>query len=201
MKSTLLLALLLGFAASASAQHDTRTTPRTADGRFGMEFRSGAGFATAKLGDADLRTGFGFEATLTYRFLPHTSAYAGWGWHSFSAAESFAGADTEFEETGYTVGLQFAHPLGETGLQYLVRGGLLLNHIEVENTDGDIFADTKHGAGWQIEGGLSIPLSRGMQLLPSVRYRALSRDLRIGDVTTALDLRYLSVGAGLAWTF
>lgn len=54
-----------------------------------LEFRSGVAFATQDLGDADLDTGFGFEGTVAYRFMPHFATYAGWGWNQFSAYQSF----------------------------------------------------------------------------------------------------------------
>ncbi len=79
------------------------------------ELRPGINFATQDLGNAELKTGFGFEATIGYRFMPHLGAYVGWGWNQFKSDNaSFAGTgDTDFEETGYTFGLQFVHPLGK----------------------------------------------------------------------------------------
>ena len=50
-----------------------------AQDNWGLELRNGASFATKELGDATLKTGFGFEGTINYRFMPHLSAYAGYG--------------------------------------------------------------------------------------------------------------------------
>lgn len=166
-----------------------------------LEIRPDVAFPTQELGDADLSTGFGIDGMVAYLFMPHLSAYAGWGWHQFSADQSFAGTNIEFEETGYTFGLQFIHPIGETKLNYLARAGGIINHIEAENSDGDIIADTGHGLGWQIEAGLVVPLSDRWQVLPSVRYRSLSRDMEVGETSTAVDLSYLSVGVGISWSF
>jgi hypothetical protein len=75
------------------------------------------------------------------------------------------------------------------------------NHIEIENNAGDIIIDSGHGLGWQAEGGLVIPLSEKFSLLPTIRYRSLNRDIEIENVSTSVDLNYLSVGVGLSWSF
>jgi len=172
-----------------------------AQDRWSLEFRPGIDFATKDIADADLGTGFGFEGTVVYRFMPHLAAYAGWTWNYFGVDQSFAGTDASFEETGYTFGLQFIHPIGESDISYLVRAGGTYNHIEIENNNGDIIIDSGHGLGWQAEAGVVIPLSENFSLLPSVRYRALSRDIEIENINTSVDLNYFSVGVGLSWSF
>jgi len=172
-----------------------------AQDRWSLAIGSGAAFATQDLGDADLDTGFGFEGTVVYRFMPHLAAYAGWGWSQFSADQSFAGTDVDFEESGYTFGLQFIHPFGTSKIDYLIRAGGVFNHIEAENTEGDIVGDSEHGLGWQIDAGLAIPLGSRWQVTPGVRYRALSSDIDMDDAETAVDLTYLSAGVGVSWSF
>ena len=172
-----------------------------AQDKWSLEFRPGANYATQDIADADLGLGFGAELTIAYRFMPHLAAYAGWSYNNFAADQSFAGADASFEETGYTFGLQFIHPIGESDIKYLVRAGGTYNHIEIENNSGDIIIDSGHGLGWQAEAGLVIPLSEKFSLLPSLRYRSLNRDIEIENVSTSVDLNYLSVGVGLSWLF
>lgn len=172
-----------------------------AQDKWSLEFRPGVNYATQDIADADLGLGFGTELTIAYRFMPHLAAYAGWSYNNFAVDQSFAGPDASFEETGYTFGLQFIHPIGESGLSYLVRLGGTYNHIEIENSDGDIIIDSGHGLGWQAEAGLVIPLSERFSLLPSLRYRSLNRDIKIENVSTSVNLNYLSVGVGLSWSF
>jgi len=172
-----------------------------AQDKWSLEFRPGVNYATQDIADADLGLGFGTELTIAYRFMPHLAAYAGWSYNNFAVDQSFAGPDASFEETGYTFGLQFIHPIGESSLCYLVRAGGTYNHIEIENNDGDIIIDSGHGLGWQAEAGLVIPLSEKFSLLPSLRYRSLNRDIEIENVSTSVDLNYLSVGVGLSWSF
>jgi len=169
--------------------------------RWSFEFRSGVNFPTQKLGDTDLKTGYGFEGSLAYRFIPHLSIYGGWSWNRFPSDQSFAGANIDFEETGYTYGLQFIHPIATSKINLLLRAGGLANHIEVENSSGDSIADSGHGFGWQAEAGVAIQLGEKWRVQPSVRYRSLSRDITLDGTTTAVDLNYISLGVGMVRIF
>ena len=181
-----LLALSLLFAASTAMAQD----------RFGVELSLDGSTATQDVGDADLNPGFGLEAKLTYRFMPHLSAYAGWGWQRFGSDESFAGAEMDFEETGYRFGLQFMHPLGTTPVDYFLRAGGIYNHIEIENSSGDITADSGHGLGLQAGAGIAVPIGAKWRFMPGLRYQSLSRDIEVGSVTTDVDLNYIALEIG-----
>ena len=186
-----LLALSLLFAADTAIAQD----------RFGVGLSLDGSTATQDVGDADLSPGFGFEANLTYRFMPHLSAYAGWGWQRFGSDGSFAGAEMDFEETGYRFGLQFMHPLGSTPVDYFVRAGGIYNHIELENSDGDITADSGHGLGWQAGAGIAVPFGAKWRFMPGLRYQSLSQDIEVGTVTTDVDLSYVALEIGFHRTF
>ena len=165
-----------------------------------MEFRTGVDFTANDIANVSPGAGFGFETAAAYRFMPHLAAYAGWSWNHFGTDQSFAGTDASFEETGYTFGFQFIHPLGALDLNYLIKLGGTYNHIEVENNKGDIISDSGHGLGWQAEAGIVIRLSDHISLIPGIRYRSLSRDINIDNVSTAIEMNYFSVGAGFSWS-
>lgn len=169
--------------------------------KWSFELKPGVNFPTKDLHDAKLKTGFGFEGVLAYRFMPHLAAYAGWSWNKFNADKSFAGNDTDFEETGYSFGLQFIHPISNSNISYLIKAGGIYNHIETENSAGNIINDTGHGLGWQAGAGVSIPLGNRWNLIPEVRYRSLSRDIKIGNEKIPVDLNYVSAGLGISYTF
>lgn len=168
-----------------------------------VELRPGINFAAKDLADAELKTGFGAEVIVGYNFMEHLGAYAGWGWNKFSSDNSsFAGTGaTDFEETGYTFGFLFVHPIGDSPVSYLIKAGGIYNHIEVENSAGDITADTGHGLGWEIGTGIQLDLGNNWNLRPQLGYRALSRELEIGSATTDVDLNYFSVGVGIVKLF
>lgn len=191
---TILTALIVILPGSAAAQR-----------RGDVAFRGGISLPTQDLGNAQLGTGAGFEATVGYHFLEHLSAYAGWGWRHFGTdvdRASFAGIGVDVEETGYVLGLRFEHPLAGAGSPALVlRGGATITHIEVENTNGDLVTDSGHGLGWEAGAGVSLPLGTRWRIVPLVSYRALARDLVIGSITTPAKLRYVGLDVGFHWSF
>jgi opacity protein-like surface antigen len=179
------------------------TNTSFAQDKWSAELRPGINFATSDLGDAKLKTGFGFEVAVGYKFMPQLGGYVGWGYNNFQTdSSSFAGSgDIDFDETGYTFGLQFIHPIGESSVSYLIRAGGIYNHIEVENNDGDNIGDSGHGLGWEIGAGIKVDLGSNWNLRPQLGYRALSRDIEIGNTTTDVDLNYISFGVGIAKMF
>ncbi|MHB1328413.1 MAG: outer membrane beta-barrel protein, partial [Gemmatimonadales bacterium] len=105
----------------------------TAQRRWDVALRGGVALPTQELGNAELETGVGFEATVSYRLLEHLAVYGGWGWRQFGTdanVATFAGTDIDVEETGYVLGLRFEHPLAGAGSPALVlRGGATFAHI------------------------------------------------------------------------
>ncbi len=190
IKNSVLWLILLLFSTISFSQNN-----------WSAEFRPGLNFATQDIEEADLDIGFGFEVTVAYRFMPHLAGYVGWGWNQFRAEDSFAGMNTDFEETGYTFGLQFIHPITETSISYMIRAGAIYNHIEIENNNGGISADTGHGFGWQVGLGLEMKLDDNWSLRPELRYRSLSRALEIDTINTDLDLSYIAIGVGISRVF
>ena len=169
-------------------------------GKVNATFRPSVNFPVKDLATTELKSGGGFEVNFSYRFMPKLSAYAGWGWSSFSPKQS-ENIVSHYEENGYRVGLQFIQPLGaESKLNLLLGAGGVGNHIEAENDEGDLLDDSGHGMGWEVEAGLSIPVSKRWQLVPGIRYHSLSRDMMIDDREESVDLNYLSVGVGVSWT-
>lgn len=183
----------LGMAASGM-------TPAAAQSPWAIEVMGGAAFPMETFVGVDLNTGFGGEVDLHYRLLPQLAGYVGWSWHRFTTDQPLAAAEVDVEETGYAFGLRYERPLTMRSTIWLRAGGTA-NHLELEDDDGELIDDTGHGLGWEVGGGLSIPLGTRLLLTPGVRYRALSRDVEIGGVTTSADLRYLTVGAGVVFGF
>lgn len=165
--------------------------------KFSFEFNTGASYATRTLGGSDLNIGGGFEGIFQYKIMPHIDVLAGWGWNKFSADNSFAGSDIDFEETGYIFGLQFQHPLMTGDIDYFIRANGLYNHLELENTDGDIIEDTGHGLGWQLAGGLALPITEKFTLTPGIKFNALTRDLETATYSKTLTEHYFSLRVGI----
>lgn len=166
--------------------------------KWSAEFRPDINFPLEDFGDSKIGTGYGFEVTGAYMFIENLSAYAGWSYNTFRIEKS----EFDLDETGYTFGLQFIHPLGTSeSLSYLLRAGATYNHLELENAQGKTVDDSGHGFGYQVEVGLNYDLGTHWDLRPTMRYRALSRNLHFEGTTTKVDLNYLSFGLGISKTF
>lgn len=174
--------------------------PAMSQQRWSIELRPGVNFATEDLGPVELNTGFGVEATLAYKVMPHMAVYAGWGWNKFNG-DGLVEKDLDFEETGYTFGLRFVHPVINHDIYYVLAAGGIYNHLEIEDTNGDLLDETGHNLGWEVQAGLAFNLGVGFELRPMVSYRSLSTTANIGTVEQDLDLKYLAIGAGIVKTF
>ena len=192
-KTILIAIFMLGFIFYSTAQENEK--------RFGVEINGDVSFATSEISGAKLNTGLGFETILQYRFMPYTSVYGGWGWNNFNADESFAGPDVDFEETGYILGLQFKHPMGNSPVAYFVRGGLLYNHIETENNDGEIVSDSGHGIGWQVAGGIEVDMGKNWSLAPGLKYNNLSGETKFDGTNYEFNHRNVALRIGVVKRF
>ena len=171
-----------------------------AQGKLNATFRPSANFPVNDLGTTELKNGGGFGVNFSYRFMSQFSGYAGWCWDRFSPAQS-DNTVAHFEETGYRFGLQFIQPLSvESKLNLHLGAGGVGHHIEAESEDGDIIDDSGHGLGWEVEVGLSFPISKRWQIVPDIRYHSLSREMMTGTTEESVDLNYISVGVGVSWT-
>ena len=176
--------------------------PLSAQERLTLDIRTAVAIPTEKFANADLDPGIGFGATLAFRLQPHLHVYGGWDWLHFSADQSFAGSKMDFEETGYTLGLRFEHPIRESSrFAYRIEAGGTYKHIEVENEDGDIVADSDHGAGFEAGAGLLTPIRGGWRLSTMLRYRSLNRDLTVANTTSSGSLRYGALEVGITRRF
>lgn len=191
--TVLIAGLALAIAASPAEAQDRR---------WGVEVRGGVAFPTQDIGADELGRGVALEGTFSYRLTPMVGAYAGWGWAHFNPETSFAGADIDFEKTGYVFGLGFEQPLSENmPVSGWLRVGGSVAHLEFEDSEGDIVADSGHGLGFDAAAGLAFALGDRWTLTPGVRYSLLSRDVEIGPATTNIDLEYVAVDIGLAFRF
>lgn len=190
MKNLILILVILSLTPFSNTLHGQN--------KWSAEFRPNINFPTSDFVDTDVKVGFGFEFAIGYQFIEHFGAYVGWGHNNFKIEDS----DIDFDETGYTFGLQFIHPIGSSeSLSYLIRAGTIYNHIEVEDIDGTLIDDTGHGFGWEVGAGLNYLIGSNWSLRPQMGYRTLSRDLNMAGATTKIDVNYIAFGLGIAKIF
>lgn len=174
-----------------------------AQSRLGFEIRGGLGSPNGELDATDLERGFGFEGSVSYRLLPHLATYLGWDWWRFPADDAFAGPGVDLEETGYAFGLRFEHPFaGEegNGPAWWIRAGGTADHFELEDGDGELISDSGHGLGWEVGGGLSLPVG-SWRFTPGVRLRSLRRDIEVDTRQLEVELHTLAFEVGFARGF
>ena len=155
----------------------------------------------SELAGADLEMGLGFGATVAYRIMPHLHLYGGWDWLQFGAEQSFAGSDHEFGETGYTFGLRFEHPLGDmSSVLYRAEAGGTYKHVEIEDQDGNITADSEHSLGYELGLGLLWPVGNTWRIGPTFRFRSLEPEFDIAGGTSG-TLRYVGLELSVSRRF
>lgn len=170
--------------------------------KWAIAFRPGIDFGTEDFSDTRHGIGYGLEATISYKFQKHWSVFAGWSFNSFPASESVAGENGEFDESGFNFGFRFVRPITPVSkFSYVLGAGVTYNHIEVENNDRRNIANSGYGFGWQVEAGFSYTIVKRFDIMPTVRYRSLSRDIAIGGDKIPIDLNYVSIGAALVLSF
>lgn len=178
------------------------TSPAAAQIPLGIELRANGAIATQDAGRETHENGFGFEGNLQYDVLSSLAVYAGWDWNRFSALNAIAGPDTDLKETGYVLGLRYERPFQEgSRMAWWARFGGTYNHLELENSDGDLIDDSGHGFGLEAGAGVSVPFGGYWSLTPGIRYRKLSRDLEIDNLTTPVKLESLAFEVGLGLHF
>jgi opacity protein-like surface antigen len=177
----------------------------TAQSPISIELGAGIAVPVQDFGNAELGTGFGFGANVRYRFQPHLLGYAGWEWFHFSA--DLAPDELDVEQTGYTFGLRYEHPIGSErpagtpSPAWWVRAGGLLAHVELEDEAGESAGDTDHGLGWEAGLGISWPLNNRVAVTPGVRIRMLGREIDMGLGAQDATLTYVTAGVGVVVGF
>ena len=157
-----------------------------------IELRGGAAFPTEDAGDTQLKTGVGGGLTVNVRLLTQVAIYGGWDW--FRLNPDGADSDFDIENTGYAFGFQFQRALyGDMG--GWARAGGIYTHAEIEDADGELVSDSGHELGWEVGGGLHVPITDRIALIPGVRYRTVSLEFD-DDATIPMDLSYLTAEIG-----
>lgn len=169
--------------------------------RWSVEFRPGLNFPAEQIMEVDVSTGFGFEVTAAYNIFSHLHVYGGLSWNEFKTDEELGDTYLDLEETGLTFGLQFVLPLGESRFSYVLRGGGVYNKFQLEDIEGNGYADSGYGFGWQVETGIGFNISTTWSLRPLFRYRTVMKEFEVLENPARADLNYYSLAIGLVKRF
>ncbi|AVR46349.1 opacity protein [Christiangramia fulva] len=173
----------------------------TAQQKWTFEFRPDLNFPTTKIENEKFNTGFGFDASISYKFTSAFGVYAGWGWNIYRIENLPDTGNIDIDETGYTFGVIFSHPISDPSFSYFLRLGGIYTHLELENGAGDTIASSDHQPGWEIAAGLDFSYFGSFSLLPQIGYRSFSADFSSEDIYPKIDLNNLFFGIGIAKSF
>jgi opacity protein-like surface antigen len=168
-----------------------------AQGMWSGEFRPGFNIPVSDLGEEDLALGFGFEAKIAYKLMPHLKVYGGWGWNAFETDTQDVNNMVDLDETSFTFGFDLRLPVTDPPVTYFVYAGGVLGQIKLEDIKNTFNERSDYGLGWQLGGGVEFALNDHWSLKPDVRYRSLSREIQVDEVMLEVDLQYFAVGLGI----
>lgn len=184
--------LAVGLAAPAQAQFSP----------FSIEGRAGAAFPTGDIADG-LNTGFSVGANVGYSVMPLLDLYAGYSFQrfGFDDDEEFGEVDADATDSGFSLGARLGLPAG--AISPWVFGGVLLHQVEIEGRDGDVTASmtSDRSVGFEVGGGVALPIAPALSLTPAVRYRRYSTDFDFGGETWSEDITYFTVDVGVRLRF
>lgn len=161
------------------------TLPAAAQGQFSAEVRGSLNNPVGDFGDvADMGGGVGVD--LIYNLTPRFSLYGGWSgaWFQCDLCEDGEEPRTSGFEGG--VKLLFAR---EEGILPWLRVGVIANQLQQDVGPVEVTSDRE--VGFQLSGGVDIPLNHMFSLSPAVRYQAFDADFDVGTVSVqqvALDV-------------
>lgn len=164
----------------------------------GVDVRGEVAFPMGDFGDvAD--TGTGFSAGLSVGLLPGVGVYGKYSELRFGG--DWTGEEgSEAVDSGWSVGASAALSRG-VGLIPWVGAGLLFHDLEVAGSREGISTDM----GFELGGGVLIPLTGQLRLSPAVNYRHYRATVPVDRflIRTEEDLtvQHLSLSLGLSLTF
>jgi hypothetical protein len=124
-----------------------------------------------------------------------------YGTYSTTEFELAAAENTEIQDEGFSVGLTTALPR-VSGLAPWVGAGLVIHQFdfndETENGDND---GIDEDLGFEVGGGLAVPLGANIRLTPAIGYRQYGVDVGTLLGTSEFDVSYFTAGVGVNFSF
>ncbi len=140
---------------------------------FSVEVRGGLAFPTGDLADvAD--NGITVGANGTFMFTPMLGLYAGFTYNSFSLGDEFEalGVDGSINDYGLDAGVKAMFATPALPVSPFLKGGLVYHKLELDLEGVDLGEDndTDYGLGFEVGGGVMVPLGPRLSFTPAVTY-------------------------------
>jgi opacity protein-like surface antigen len=173
---------------------------------FAVEGRAGLALPTGEWNDDDdVGIGWGVGANLQFQVLPLLSLYGGLERYSFSLDSEdplYEDADADASDFALRAGGLVDLPLPVPGgLGPFVFAGVTYGSTRssVSESGASITFESDNSVGFEVGGGVAVPVSSLVSLTPALRYRSHSADFRAFDGLEGSEttVSYLSLDLGV----
>jgi hypothetical protein len=194
------LAALFAVLAPAPAQGQLGFLPRLP---LSLEVRAGAGIPTGDFADrrpgVEAETGLAFAAGAVLHLSSAVGIYGQYNRTAFGCDNcAGAGLDDELVDAGGGFGIHAALPLA--AFRPWIRAGGVYHELRFSGSEGELFSDP--ALGFQVGGGVSLPLIGGLRVLPGVHFRSYSAELDLGGLPSeTVDVNQVVADLGLSYRF
>jgi len=166
-----------------------------------LEVRGGITLPVRSFGEG-ARSGFALDGTIGYQVFPSLGVYAGYSRDAFGCPdESEPGGGCDAHGDGFELGARAAFT--HLRLTPWARGGVIYHHLvrRMSPQGFPIEARSALTLGYEIGGGVAVPLTPSLSLTPAIRYRAYGADFgnSFGTGPLQRDVRYFVADVGLRY--
>lgn len=170
---------------------------------FSVEVRGGLAFPTGDLEDV-AESGITVGANGTFMFTPMLGLYAGFTYNAFGLPEEAdeLGVDGSINTYGLDAGLKAMFATPTLPVSPFVKGGLVYHKLELDIEDVDLGEedDTDFGLGFEVGGGVMVPLGPRLSFTPGVSYTSFKPG-DSGDGDDGENISSFRVDVGLNFRF
>ena len=197
MKKQITAGLLALATATVAGTAQAQTVPTSP---LSLEARGGLAFPTGDLADgAD--SGFTLGGSATFNFTPQLGLYVGGTFNSFPFNDEIVAGvgDGHVNDYGLDAGLRLSFATPSLPVTPFLKGGLVYHKLDAQFDDdlGDEGedGDSDLSLGFEVGGGLMIPLGPRLSFTPGVSYT--NYEPKFGDDSDADKVSHVRVDVGL----
>lgn len=142
--------------------------------------------------------GISFGAGVSLGISPGIGVYGTYSTTEFELGDNDTNGDNEPEvkDAGFSVGVTTALPR-VASISPWVGAGLVIHQLEI----GDRSDGIEEDLGFEVGGGLALPLGPNVRLTPGIGYRQYGADVGTLLGTAEFDVSYFTAGVGLNVSF
>ena len=163
--------------------------------------RGGAAIPVGDLASEEaIETGWGFEVNGQLRVFPGVAVYVAFDRFKFPIRAGAASTEGTLTERGFSLGGMLSVPIPLLGISPWVRGGAIYNSARYDGATGSAERESDPGLGYEVGGGVTLPLGLVVAFTPAVRYRSYSPGFDTG-AGSDVDHSYMVADLGLTFRF